>query len=184
MPSQRNTKTKQFLRNGIVINGHAALSWDEPEIVRSQFEARYTVVQREYQTPCFEWNGPFWKVSGYGCWKIDGKNTAAHRTAWRIYNGSIPAGALVCHKCDNRKCARIDHLFVGSYQDNSDDAKSKNRIAIQRGSVNGNSKLNDQQVLAIRQRLGFESGRKIARAYGVTPALISKIKLRKMWFHI
>src|ERR1051326_869897 len=65
---------------------------------------------------CWVWNGPFthW---GYG--KIGtGRGTSngsrmAHRTSWEFHNGPVPHGMLVCHKCDNPPCIRIDHLFLG-----------------------------------------------------------------------
>jgi hypothetical protein len=51
----------------------------------------------------------------------------AHREAYRLTYGEIPAGLLICHHCDNRACVRPDHLFLGTYKDNAQDMVRKGR---------------------------------------------------------
>lgn len=51
----------------------------------------------------------------------------AHRLAWESANGPIPEGMLVCHKCDNRRCINVEHLFIGTIGDNNRDAIAKKR---------------------------------------------------------
>lgn len=66
---------------------------------------------------------------GYGMFRLhQNKSMAlAHRAAWELAKGPIPDGMLVCHKCDNPTCVNIEHLFIGSHQDNAADKMSKGR---------------------------------------------------------
>jgi HNH endonuclease len=78
---------------------------------------------------CWEWiGGRMW--NGYGRFVLDqeaGKNTRAHRFAWELANGPVPAGRVVCHSCDNRACVRLDHLWLGTQADNLRDMREKGR---------------------------------------------------------
>ena len=59
--------------------------------------------------------------------KLLGKKLAAHRLVWIRANGPIPEGLCILHKCDNTKCVNIDHLFLGTQQDNIRDMHQKGR---------------------------------------------------------
>lgn len=85
-------------------------------------------------TGCIEWLGSL-SPTGYGTIWVDGKHTRVHRLAWTISNGEIPDGMVVCHTCDNPKCCNIDHLFIGTHQENMDDMTAKGRG--RNGNVNG-----------------------------------------------
>jgi hypothetical protein len=47
---------------------------------------------------------------------------------WELTYGSVPANLNICHRCDNKACVRLDHLFLGTQLDNVRDAVSKNRL--------------------------------------------------------
>jgi hypothetical protein len=67
----------------------------------------------------------------YGKLKATGsrKNVLAHRMSWEMHNGPIPDEMHVLHTCDNTRCVRPDHLFLGTHQDNMDDKVVKGRQA-------------------------------------------------------
>lgn len=75
---------------------------------------------------CLEWTGTINK-SGYGLISIHGKPVRAHRFAWELVNGPIPPGLFACHKCDNPPCCNVEHLFLGTHDDNMVDMAVKNR---------------------------------------------------------
>lgn len=51
----------------------------------------------------------------------------AHRLAYELAVGPIPAGYVVLHTCDTPRCVNPDHLKVGTQADNIADAVSKGR---------------------------------------------------------
>lgn len=69
---------------------------------------------------CIEWDGNI-MISGYGRICRNGKQYLAHRYVWEEENGPIPEGMNVCHHCDNPPCINIDHLFLGTHNDNVQD---------------------------------------------------------------
>jgi hypothetical protein len=108
----------------------------------------------------------------------------AHRFAYEITYGPIPAGMFVCHRCDVPSCVRPSHLFLGTDRDNIQDASHKGRMC--HGEENHLHKLTAEQVLEIRSIYaeGERSTQSIGDSFGVSRAAIRLIVKRINWKHI
>lgn len=99
----------------------------DTKISEAVLDGRYIPVT---EAGCWLWLGSP-NGTGYGRIYIHGKPVMAHRLSYQIKHGSIPAGKIVCHKCDTPSCINPDHLFMGTHKDNSRDMVAKKRHAEQ-----------------------------------------------------
>lgn len=136
---------------------------------------------------CIEWNLKI-NRSGYASMQHDGKSWLVHRLVWTFKHGEIPEGMCICHKCDNRKCINIDHLFIGTHADNMQDMAQKGRSNSGRyhGEMHGLSKLTESDIHEIRSALSSAKSKdgtsgRLAIQYGVSESTISLIKNNKIW---
>lgn len=93
-----------------------------------------------YVGGCAEWTG-YRNPDGYGMIntgsRTDGsrRTIGAHRFAWEMLRGPVPAGLQVCHKCDNPACVEPSHLWLGTFADNMKDKVAKGRQSTARGAA-------------------------------------------------
>lgn len=151
------------------------------------------------ESGCWEWEA-YCNQWGYGQFGVNAKLMLSHRFSWEFFNGKIPDGLCVLHKCDNPPCCNPTHLFLGTRNDNTQDMIRKGRKRncapenhgckthpekILRGEQKPAAKLKASDVLAIRKMISEKvPHRKIAKIFGVSAPRISYIKNRKEWAHI
>ena len=111
--------------------------------------------------------------------------TRSHRYQWELIYGNIPEGLHILHHCDNPKCCKINHLFIGTHQDNMDDRKNKNRGNAPKGEACGLTTHNESQVKEVKYLLkkGL-SNVEISKKLNVSKSLILNIKFDRTWRHI
>ena len=156
--------------------------------------------QPHMQTPCWVWLGAK-SGGGYGNFKIRCKSFRAHRVAFRIATGPIPAGLDVLHRCDNPPCCNPEHLWLGTDVDNSADKESKNRGNHARGEFHGScthperracgekqhlAKLTAEKVIAMRSAhsAGGITYVDLGLRYGVSGENAQCVVTRKTWKHV
>lgn len=124
------------------------------------------------------------KRGGYGRFSFGCKTIGAHKAAWILYRGDIPAGMHVLHRCDNPLCVNPDHLFLGTNADNVADMDAKGRRinAPLIGEANPRAKLDESQVLEIFRSRGKQN--EAAAKFGVSRALIGMIRHGRVWSHV
>jgi len=141
------------------------------EMIGNKFLRKATVSE----SGCWLWIGAN-KGNGYGMVRVNGKGMCAHRRAYELFCGPIPARLQVMHLCDNRGCVNPSHLRLGTPQDNTMDACIKERMW---------SKLTGAQVKEIRQRRkAGEQGKVLAKEFGVAASNISQITRGDTWRYL
>ncbi|WP_194720787.1 HNH endonuclease signature motif containing protein [Noviherbaspirillum malthae] len=145
-------------------------------IVKKRFDAKVRI------TPgCWLWAGA--KNSwGYGAMTINSKDFGAHAVSYALYVGPIAAGMRVLHRCDTPACVNPDHLFLGTQKDNIADMDAKGRRRPAKGVANHFAKLTEEAVRAID--IDPRTYRAIASSYGISAAIVSDIKNRRIWTHL
>lgn len=143
-------------------------------------------VDRAGEDECWLWTAsttPF----GHGQLMVTpGHPARAHRLSWEFAHGPIPAGQVVCHRCDVPRCVNPQHLFLGEQAVNVADMIAKRRARGGRtprpGSLHPNAKLSDADVASIRaRRAAGETGAALAQAFHISPSQVSRICSGRRW---
>lgn len=131
-------------------------------------------------TGCWFWLG-FKNHLGYG---VLGKDRA-HRVAYKLFNGPIPKGLSVLHRCDVRSCVNPEHLWLGTQTDNMRDCaiKGRSRTKPRFGEQNHASKLTNESVFSLR-KMRNETGisfKRLAEIFGVSTMTAYRACVGQSW---
>lgn len=92
-------------------------------------------------TGCWHWTGALrtWSKEpwdgGYGAFWDGEKVVRAHVWLYQRLIGEIPAGQVLLHDCDNRKCVNVaSHIYPGTQKQNVQDMIKKGRASFFRKS--------------------------------------------------
>lgn len=128
---------------------------------------------------CWEWIAALYPT-GYGMFSYKQRPMSAHRASYLMFVGNVPDGLYVLHRCDNRKCIRPSHLFLGTPKDNMDDMTAKGRRYS--GSKHHAAKINMEIATVIRKRVrGGEKQITVATDLGLAPQLVSQVVRLETW---
>lgn len=130
---------------------------------------------------CWEWTGGI-ASNGYGSIKEgrpSRKMRSAHRVSYELVRGALPRGAVVRHKCDNKKCVNPIHLQIGTQKQNIHDALKRKRFI--GGKVH--RCLTEEQAEKIRLLLAQKSAthQEIAERFGVQRQVVTQIARGKTY---
>ena len=92
-------------------------------INKNDYAAVYTQPsnnQIPFNGPCLIWRHRL-DADGYGTLQLDGKPCKAHRVAYEMSRGQIPAGKIILHLCHRRCCIQPAHLYAGTRRQNAED---------------------------------------------------------------
>lgn len=137
---------------------------------------------RDESTGCLEWQGTI-NNQGYGSLNFLEKRMYVHRAVYFNHHQNADTNLFVCHKCDNRKCCEITHLFLGTQKENMQDMSRKGRQwtipPFKKGEAHYKARLKEKDVLAIRA--DPRSSRLAAETFGVSARYIREIREGRKW---
>lgn len=160
------------------IRGHSGGRW----ALTTTADRIWSLVDAKGPDDCWPWIETA-EEGTYGRLSVGGVVVAAHRVAYELSHGPIPAGQVVRHTCDNRPCCNPAHLVVGSQLDNMRDAVERGRL--RRGSQKWNAKLDEAKVREIhRLRAAGMLQADIAARFGVHATTVRHILSGRRWRHV
>lgn len=120
------------------------------------------------ENDCFVWQGTI-NNDGYGVVYWHNYPYRAHRISYWLYNGEIPEGKVVCHRCNNKLCVNPDHLYAATPKKNTQDAVRDGLMVGKTGENSASAKLTrDQAVEVVKRRKQGERKIDIAKDYGIS----------------
>ena len=154
--------------------------------VSAEVEARFWAKVDRSGGPdaCWPWMA-YCHRNGHGLVKVTNISKSplfAHRLGYIIQTGKDPGAALLRHTCDNAPCCNAKHLIEGTHLENMQDMVERNRSA--KGERNGNVKLEEEQVRAIKALPPSIPNARVAKLFGVSASAVQQIRANLTWKHI
>jgi len=147
----------------------------DDEYVESFVERFWSKVEKD--SGCWNWTAS----TKYGYGQVVFSPTGefhvlqAHRVAKYLDEREDLTDVQCNHTCDNRECVNPDHMYLGTAQENVQDAVE--RSGMNKGTSNGQAALTAGEVISIRKH--YESGKgtygSIGDKYGVCENTVGKI---------
>jgi HNH endonuclease len=93
------------------------------EVIIKKLNTRRIYVNTGYTSLCWEFNGCK-NEKGYGIARFykGGRSELVHRAYYLAYRKISNSSLFVLHKCNNPACFNPEHLYLGTNQDNMNDA--------------------------------------------------------------
>lgn len=147
------------------------------------------------QSGCWDWTGSL-NGAGYATefFKTESKKSLNQTLSRIVIENKIGRPLLrsefACHRCDNPKCIRPSHLFLGSPKDNVLDAVSKGRMDFQKSDwvlpfkISRGEKSYTAKSKVILIRKSKLTQRALGAIFKVGRSTIGYIQARKSWKHV
>ena len=137
----------------------------------------------EGEDGCWEWVSSLSKTGGYGEFHFLGKTSKSHRLSYELFVAALGDDDHVLHRCDNPRCVRPGHLFVGTHEDNMRDMAAKRRS--RHGEGHHGAKLSAFLVRCMRalKSQGVHSDR-LAGMFRVNASCVDKVCSGRSWRHV
>jgi len=204
----RYNSFNRTMRNGSAFDTAASINYTKETRAMDVYDYTPKDIQRFWakvdksdgEDACWIWQAAVNRYrGGYGQFGVGDRkhhyNRPAHRVAYEITFGAVPADLYVCHRCDNPRCVNPSHLFTGTALDNVRDMMRKNRLSrankasgdrngmrmhpesVLRGSSSPNARFTTEDVEYIRKRYaqGDVTLQSLADQFGVNKSTIGKI---------
>lgn len=115
-------------------------------------------------------------TNGYPQGIVRGRVGTVARLLWIEVNGPIAPGLVVRHRCNNKLCVRIEHLVLGTHQDNMDD--------LARTRSHPRRKLTSEQAAQAKRMLADgATQRAVAAAFGINTHAVWHMKHGRTYRH-
>lgn len=110
---------------------------------------------------------------------------SAHRVAYCIYHGSIPAGTVIMHKCNNKGCVAEEHLVAGTQRENHLQSLEDGLFVSPFGEQHWNAKMNEEIVRQVRALAleGYNSVQ-IGSYIGFSRQTVQDVIAGRTWKHV